>query len=124
MNYKFNQYNEKDGDSKIILEFIKREKDLINMHFNDFQDKYDIEFIRNNIASYSRFHLYSSDFNLPEEIKKKIESNDFQNHLREFSEEIKNREIILKEKFTIFSVEEIAKKLNPLNDICFMLMNK
>ena len=124
MNYKFNQYIEKDGDSKIIFEFIKSEKDLINMHFNDFQDKYDIEFIRNNIASYSRFHLYSNDFNLPEEIKKKIDSNDFQNHLREFSEEIKNREITLKEKFTIFSAEEIAKKLNPLNDICFMLMNK
>ena len=124
INYKFNKYFEENGDSTTIIDYIVKEKKAMNEHFIEFKKIYDVEFIKNNISSYDRFDLNITDFNLSELIKKKIENNDFENKLKQFNQEIKKSEKRIKEVFNIFSVEEIAKKLNPLNDICFTLMNK
>ncbi len=124
INYKFNKYFEENGDSKTILDFIIKEKKAMNEHFIELKQKYDIEFIKNNISSYERLDLNITDFNLSELMKIKIQNNDFENKLKQFNQEIKKRERYIKERFDIFSGEEIAKKLNPFNDICFTLMNK
>lgn len=96
----------------------------MNDFFIEFKKKYDIEFIKNNISSYDHLDLNITHFNLSELMKKKIESNDFENQLKQFNQEIKKSERKIKEVFNIFSGEEIAKKLNPFNDVCFTLMNK
>lgn len=124
INYKFNKYFEKNGDSKAILDYILKEKKTMNDFFIEFKKKYDIEFIKNNISSYDRLDLNITHFNLSELMKKKIERNDFENQLKQFNQEIKKSERKIKEVFNIFSGEEIAKKLNPFNDVCFTLMNK
>ena len=124
LNYKFNKSYEENVDSKTFHDFIIKEQKSMNDHFIEFKKKYDIEFIKNNISSYERLDLNVTDFNLSELMKKKIENNDFENQLKQFSQEIKKSERCIKEVFDIFSGEEIAKKLNPFNDICFKLMNK
>ena len=124
INYKFNKFFEKNGDSKAILDYIIKEKKAMNDFLIEFKKKYDIEFIKNNISSYDRLDLNITHFNLSELMKKKIENNDFENQLKKFDQEIKKSEKKIKELFNIFSGEEIVKKLNPFNDVCFTLMNK
>jgi len=109
---------------KAILDYIIKEKKAMNDHFIELKKKYDVEFVKNNISSYERLDLNITNFNLSELIKKKLENNDFENQLKQFNQEIKKSERHIKEVFDIFSGEEIAKKLNPFNEICFILMNK
>ena len=64
------------------------------------------------------------DFPISKEKKAKLAELNFDSFLKTKNSEFEIRKKFLEEQFNIYSVEDIAKQLNPKNDIYFKVMNK
>ena len=93
-------------------------------------DNYYLEFLKKNISSYQMYFLTDDikekvlDFPISKEKKAKLAELNFDSFLKTKNSEFEIRKKFLEEQFNIYSVEDIAKQLNPKNDIYFKVMNK
>ena len=123
LNYKFNKYIDEKGDSTEILYFIAHQIDIIKGISDKFKEKYELEFLNNNITYYENLKDNSIVLNIPKEKEEILEKFDFDVHINAFNK-IYDESKVNSEEFTLYSENEIPKKLNPNNEICYNLMNK
>ena len=108
-------------DSLSILECIAQNKDIVNDLIDRFKKIYDKAFLKNKLSSPKEKAFIS---NLSEESKKQLEILDFDVEIDKLYKACQESESNIKTNYAIFSEEEILKKLNPSNQICYKLMNK
>ena len=123
LNYKFNKYINEKGDSDEILYFIAHQIDNIKNILDKFKEKYELEFLKNNKTYYENLNDKSIVLNIPKEKEKILETFDFEVHINDFNK-IYDESKANSEEFALYSENEIAKKLNPNNEICYNIMNK
>ena len=123
LNYKFNKYIDEKGDSTEILYFIAHQIDIIKGISDKFKEKYELEFLNNNITYYENLKDNSIVLNIPKEKEEILEKFDIDVHINAFNK-IYNESKVNSEEFALYSENEIPKKLNPNNEICYNLMNK
>ena len=123
LNYKFNKYIDEKGDSIEILNFIDHQIDAIKNILDKFKEKYELEFLNNNITYYENLKDNSIVLNIPKEKEEILEKFDFDVHINAFNK-IYDESKVNSEEFALYSENEIPKKLNPNNEICYNLMNK
>ena len=123
LNYKFNKYIDEKGDSIEILNFIDHQIDAIKNILDKFKDKYELEFLKNNITYYKNSNDKSIVLNIPKEKEKKLKKLDFKVYINDFNKIYNEIKENLK-AFSFYSENEIQKKLNPFNEICYIFMNK
>ena len=121
LNYIFNKNIDDNVDSTNILYCIVKNKDIVNELIDKFKKLYDKAFLKNKLSS-----LHENTFisKLPEESKIQLEKLDFEAEIDKLYKECEDSESKIKIDYAIFSGEEILKKLNPSNQICYKLMNK
>ena len=123
LNYKFNKYIDEKGDSIEILNFIDHQIDAIKNILDKFKEKYELEFLKNNITYYKNSNDKSIVLNIPKEKEKKLKKLDFKVYINDFNKIYNEIKENLK-AFSFYSENEIQKKLNPFNEICYIFMNK
>ena len=124
LNFKFNRYIDKKGDSIEIINFIKNQIDIINNILNKFKEKYDLEFLKSILAYYESLDDKAIVLNIPKEKRKQIEELHFEDHINKLNIMFEKSNKNSKTNYAIYSENEIIKKLNPTNEICYELMNK
>ena len=124
LNFKFNRYIDKKGDSIEIINFIKNQIDIINNILNKFKEKYDLEFLKSILAYYESLDDKAIVLNIPKEKRKQIEELHFEDHINKLNIMFEKSNKNSKANYAIYSENEIIKKLNPTNEICYELMNK
>ena len=123
LNYKFNKYIDEKGDSKILLEFISNQINFVNIFLNQFKAKYDLAFLRNNLSYFECLNDESINIKLSDGKLKEIQNCDFKYFLSSSDKKYEKNYEIATYKYSFYSEREIAKKLNPSNEICFNIMN-
>lgn len=119
-----------EKDLKEIMDLIKNEIEFIDRSLVEIKQKYTIEFYRKNIASYELYFIEDilKDkpivFPLSNEMKRKMEELDFNSFMIDIGAMLDEKKIELERNYYIYSEEDILKQLNPLNEICFKIMNK
>ena len=121
LNYKFNMNIDENVDSLSILECIAQNKDIVNDLIDRFKKIYDKAFLKNKLSSPKEKAFIS---NLSEESKKQLEILDFDVEIDKLYKACQESESNIKTNYAIFSEEEILRKLNPSNQICYKLINK
>ena len=121
LNYKFNKNINENVDSLSILECIAQSKDIVNDLIDRFKKIYDKAFLKNKLSSPKEKAFIS---NLSEESKIQLEILDFDVEIDKLYKACQESESNIKTNYAIFSEEEILRKLNPSNQICYKLMNK
>ena len=123
LNYKFNKYIDEKGDSIEILNFIDHQIDAVKNILDKFKEKYELEFLKNNITYYKNSNDKSIVLNIPKEKKKKLKKLYFKVYINDFNKIYNEIKENLK-AFSFCSENEIQQKLNPFNEICYIFMNK
>ena len=123
LNYKFNKYIDEKGDPKTPLEFISNQINFVNIFLNQFKAKYDLAFLRKNLSYFECLNDESINIKLSDGKLKEIQNCDFKYFLSSSDKKYEKNYEIAKYKYSIYSEREIAKKLNPSNEICFNIMN-
>ena len=129
-NYRYYRMIGQEKDLKEIMDLIKSEIEFIDRSLIEIKQKYTIEFYRKNIASYELYFVEDilKDkpivFPLSNEMQRKMEELDFNSFMIDIGAMFDEKKLELERNYCIYSEEDILKQLNPLNEICFKIMNK
>ena len=117
------QNNNNEADSKNIIKFIEWELNVVNKLLNQFEEKYNVEFCKYSASSYKNT-FDNTNIKLPDEMKKKIDENNYTKTLDNIIKIYNNSCSSSKKKYTLYSIEQIIRNLNISNDICYQIFYK
>ena len=130
INLRFYEMIKQESEVKIIMNLIKEEQEYIKKMLIELKKNYTIEFYKNNISSYELYFIEDilkdkpMIFPISKDMQEKMAKSDFNSFIKDFESDFVKRKNELERKYCIYSEEDIIKQLNPLNEICFKIMNK
>ena len=110
-------------DSKDIKEFITWQIKVMNDILEQYKDKYNIEFSKYSVSSLKNIFKIT-DFNLSDEMKQKINENNYIKTLNNLIKTFNNCCSISRQNYVIYSIEQIIRMLNSSNEICYQIFYK
>lgn len=123
LNKKYYEYDINNKDREIIIKFISYLISVMNDILRQYRDKYDIEFCKYSISSLKNINE-SNNIDEPKEIIKNINENNYLSTLTNLHKMYLKCYSLSKKKYAIYSIEQIIKKLNPSNEICYQIFYK
>ena len=110
-------------DSKDIQEFIAWQINIMNNILEQYKDKYNIEFCKYSISSLKNIFKIT-DINISDEMKQKINENNYLKTLNNLIKTYNNCCSISRQNYVIYSIEQIMRMLNISNEICYQIFYK
>ena len=90
---------------------------------NQFEEKYNVEFCKYSASSYKNT-FDNTNIKLSDEMKKKIDENNYTKTLDNIIKIYNNSCSSSTKKYTLYSIEHIIRNLNMSNDICYQIFYK
>ena len=95
----------------------------MNNILEQYKDKYNIEFCKYSVSSLKNIFKII-DINISDEMKQKINENNYLKAVNNLIKTFNNCCSISRQKYAIYSIEQIIRMLNASNEICYQIFYK